>query len=136
MIQTERLITTNEDMEEVLGNISFINSVVDFKWKFVYMPFDKAKIGKGNPNQGRAINTGWLLHVEFERPDIITGAIGIGHGRSEIVWSGATESGLVKTAWLLVELMIRHELMEGFNYKGKKIFNPHNTVDALISIQE
>lgn len=61
--------------------------------------------------------------------------MGTGRGRKEFIAAGSSESGAVKTAWLLVELVVRHELMEAFNYKGKRIFNPHNSVHALASIQ-
>lgn len=37
----------------------------------------------------------------------------------------------VKTCWLRVELILRHELMEAFLYKGVRIFNPHHTVAEL-----
>ena len=44
---------------------------------------------------------------------------------------GASESAVVKTAWLLAELIVRHELMEAFLYKGIRIFDPHRTVEEL-----
>jgi hypothetical protein len=53
-----------------------------------------------------------------------------------VVWQGATLSGVVKTAWLLVELMVRHELMEGFRFDDSRIFNPHNSVLDLATVQE
>jgi len=37
---------------------------------------------------------------------------------------------------LLIELVVRHELMEAFRWQDKRIFNPHNSIEALASIQE
>jgi hypothetical protein len=119
----EQRITTLEQLQQILQNIKFANSVLDFKWEFHAEYFTQQH------------NYGWFVWVSFERPDCNTGEIGVGFGRKEIVWSQSTESSVVKTCWLLIELMVRHELMEGFTYKGKRIFNPHNTIQQLMSIQ-
>ena len=74
---------------------------------------------------------GWFVNTTFRRPDTLTGEIGIGTGRKEFVPIGASESAVVKTAWLLAELIVRHELMEAFLYKGVRIFDPHRTVEEL-----
>lgn len=124
----EPTIKTDKELEKVLSEISFVHTVLDFKWKFEYKPmvmYDEKHL----PREG------WLLWVSFERPDTITGAMGRGRGRDEIVWYGATVSGVVKTAWVLVELMVRHELMEGFRWRNARIFNPHNSVFALAGLQ-
>ncbi|HVI41833.1 MAG TPA: hypothetical protein VM577_14365, partial [Anaerovoracaceae bacterium] len=44
---------------------------------------------------------------------------------------GAYESGVVKTGWVLAEMIVHHELMEAFHYKGSRIFDPHNTTEEL-----
>ena len=44
---------------------------------------------------------------------------------------GTTESGVVETCWLLAELIVLHELMEAFEVRGVKIFDPHHTVEEL-----
>ncbi len=41
------------------------------------------------------------------------------------------DSTVVKTCWLLLELLVRHELMESFQYRGVKLFDPHKTVEEL-----
>jgi len=74
---------------------------------------------------------GWLVNTTFQRPDTHTGVLGTGRGRKEFIAVGASESGAVKTAWLLAELIVRHELMEAFRYRGVRIFDPHHTVDEL-----
>ena len=110
-------------LKAALSLITFKNTVLDFKWEF---EVEETNI------RGR---TAWLVRVSFERPDTITGEIGRGRGRDEIVYEGTTVSGAVKTAWLLVELMVRHELMEGFRWCDKRIFNPHNSVIDLARVQ-
>lgn len=115
----EPVIYTDDQLRLVLKRISFVNTVLDFKWDF---EIDRALCG-------------WLVAVTFERPDTITGEIGRGRGRQEFIRSGTSLSGVVKTAWLLVELLIRHELMEGFRFDGVRIFNPHNSVLDLADLQ-
>lgn len=130
----EPTVKTDGELEKVLSEISFVHTVLDFKWKFEYKPVVIATDRDGNPLAGSQ-REGWLLWVSFERPDTITGAVGRGRGRDEIVWKGATVSAVVKTAWVLVELMVRHELMEGFRWRNARIFNPHNSVFALAGLQ-
>lgn len=126
-IKKEKIITTTLELREVLNTISFRNSVINFDWKFCFSEFSM--------NVQRGIDAGhrrgWLVWAEFTRPDIETGKIGTGRGRDEIIYEGATESAVVKTAWLVVELLVRHELMETFSYENRVIFNPHHTVGHL-----
>ena len=123
-------ITTDSQLQEVLNGISMVNTVLDFKWMFEFKPVRTVIQGQDAPDK-----SGWLVWVSFERPDTITGKIGRGRGRDEIIWSGTYLSGVVKTAWLLVELMVRHELMEGFRFHNQRIFNPHNSVIDLMEVQ-
>ena len=58
----------------------------------------------------------------------------MGRSRTEFVQCGATESGVIKTCWLLLELTIRHELMEGFRVDGARVFSPHHRIGALIEL--
>lgn len=125
MPRPERTVNTTEELWEVLKEVTMTNSALDFKWRF--MAEDLCLRGGGRQ--------GWLVQVWFERPDTETGVISTGKSRNEIVYTGATESAVVKTCWLLLELTIRHELMEGFRWKGLRIFNPHNTVGQLAAVQ-
>lgn len=74
---------------------------------------------------------GWLINMTYERPDTFTGELGIGRGRSEFIYHGALESFVVKTAYVLLTMLVTHELMEAFMYEGKRLFNPHHTVGDL-----
>jgi hypothetical protein len=123
---SEDTVKTSEELRKVLSEVTMRNSVLDFKWEF-HIGVVRRITGVGDD--------GWLVQVSFERPDTATGIVGVGFGRKEFVPYGATVSGVVKTAWLLIELMVRHELMEGFRWRGCRIFNPHHRVDELASIE-
>jgi len=97
------------------------NTALDFKWKFRFE---------------QIADETFLVWVEFERPDTFSNEIGIGQSRKEYIGPDIKLSGVVKTCWLLIELTIRHELMEAFKWRGKRIFNPHNTVKQLASLQK
>ena len=129
MKMVEPVVNTTEELTQVLNLITFVNTVLDFKWKFELKAVEILTCGEGSTRDA------WLLWVTFERPDTITGIVGRGKGREEIIWQGTTLSGVVKTAWLLVELLVRHELMEGFRFDNTRIFNPHNSVLDLVDLQ-
>jgi hypothetical protein len=132
----EPVVTTDEQLEEVLGDITFVNTVIDFHWKFEYKPcivqFFEPGTNRGGVMRSR---NGWTVQCSFKRPDTDTGEIGIGRGREELIWQGTTISGVVKTAWLLIDLVLYHEAMEGYRWKNKRIFNPHHSVYDLTAAQ-
>lgn len=119
-VTVERQVLDDATLREVLNDVTMQNSALDFHWRFEVQPFGMF---------------GWLVNVNFRRPDTSTGVMGTGRSRNEIITFGASESSVVKTCWLLIELTIRHELLESFRWKGKRIFNPHNTVSELASLQ-
>jgi hypothetical protein len=120
----EKTINKIEELQEILDDIKFINSSLDLKYKFNVSPFTMTN----------GINYGWLIWCEFERKDCNTGQTSIGWGRKEIIWNQATVSYIVKTAWVLIKLLVEHELMEGFTWRAYRIFNPHNSVEDLAKI--
>lgn len=115
------VIQSEEQLRAVLDQISFAPSCVDMGWQW---QIEELRLQSGDLR-------GWLVNTTFRRPDTHTGEIGIGTGRQELIAYGASESAVVKTCWLLAELIVRHELMEAFLYRGVRIFNPHHSVDAL-----
>ena len=114
-------IESEQALRAVLDEITFAPSCVDMGWAW---QIEELRLADGRVR-------GWLVNTTFRRPDTHTGEIGIGTGRQELIAFGASESAAVKTAWLLAELIVRHELMEAFLYKGVRIFNPHHTVEEL-----
>lgn len=117
----EEPIRSMSALQGVLDNITFAPSCLDMGWKWTIEPNYPLNDGV----------RGWFVSTTFRRPDTRTGEIGTGTGRREFVPYGATESSVVKTAWLLAELIVRHELMEAFLYRGVRIFDPHRTVEEL-----
>ena len=120
----ELQVKTSEVLQSILNEIKMENTYILRKWWF--------EVTKCNDPK----NEGWFIKLAFERPDTETGEIGVGRGRAEFVAFGAWESGVVKTGWLLLELLVRHELMEGFRYKGCRIFNPHHSVSELMQLEQ
>lgn len=117
----EALISTEEQLRAVLDQISFAPSCVNMGWQW---QIEELRQPSGELR-------GWLINTTFRRPDTHTGEIGTGAGRKELVALGASESAVVKTCWLLAELIVRHELMEAFLYQGIRIFDPHHSVAEL-----
>ena len=115
-------VATVDDVRAVLARISFAPSCLDMGWQW---EVEELRVGSEETLKG------WHVNTTFQRPDTDTGIVGTGRGRKEFVALGTSESGVVKTAWLLAELIVRHELMEAFLYRGVRIFDPHHTVDEL-----
>jgi hypothetical protein len=118
---SEQTMGSGTDVRRVLDAVTFAPSGVnldkmDLRWEI-----------DGDCTEPR----GWLIRLTFLRPDTLTGKVGRGSGRWEFIERGATESGVVKTCWLLLELLVRHELMEAFHYKEIRLFDPHRTVADL-----
>jgi hypothetical protein len=139
----EPTIKTNDQLEEALKTITFKNTVLDFNWRFCYRQcvIDMAPHPDDKPIDGRRYGdelrkSAWLVWVSFERPDTLTGEVGRGRGRDEIIWHGSTISSVIKTCWVLVDLMVKHELMEGFRFQDARIFNPHHSVLDLAKVEE
>jgi hypothetical protein len=118
---SEVIIENEDQLRSVLAQISFAPSCVSMGWQW---QIEELRLVSGDLR-------GWLVNTTFRRPDTHTGEIGIGAGRKELVAFGASESAVVKTCWLLAELIVRHELMEAFLYKGVRIFNPHHSIEEL-----
>jgi hypothetical protein len=134
----EQRIESEQALRAVLEQITFAPSCVDMGWawqieelRLAGGTLPRKKMAARPRRVGQPRLRGWLVNTTFRRPDTHTGAIGIGTGRQELIAFGASESAVVKTAWLLAELIVRHELMEAFLYKGVRIFNPHHTVEEL-----
>ena len=77
----------------------------------------------------------FILQWEFAAPDNETGATSVQRGRKWFVSQHVIPDEIVKTAWLGVELALRHEAMEDFRYKKVAIFHPHTDVESLVEVQ-
>lgn len=74
------------------------------------------------------------VQVGTERPDTYTGEIAVGKGGKAYLSPHATDDETVKKVFSLCMSYVEHETREGFKYKGRRIFNPHITLEALYSI--
>jgi hypothetical protein len=117
-------IIQREDLLDVLSRIKLVGPLERLNWCWQAVPTAMSPGGNG-----------WMIWGEFDRPDRETGTIGRGTSRTELVLSGATISYVVKTAWVIVELSMRHEAMESFMFDGVRIFDPHRTVDQLKGVE-
>ena len=114
-------VLTFDDVQEILDNINFSKfSCIDMGWKF------ELTIRKGSEDL-------YLFRTSFWRKDIIGGKPEWGWGRWHTTPAKyATKTSIIMTAWVCVKMIVEHELLEGFEYKEKKVFNPHKTIDELV----
>lgn len=117
-VYKDKLWLELSDVEEILGNLNFAKySCVDMDFKY----------------QVQEVGGFYMIRSSFMRKDIDNGEFGPGWGRWHTTpVAGATETSIVMTAWVCVKMIIEHELLEGFEYKGKKVFHPHKTIDQLV----
>jgi hypothetical protein len=126
MNTTEKMINTMHDIITALLLIQFDEDSLFNGWDF------KVEAEQCDDPQ----RPGWWVWVTFARPDIETGEVGRGRGRTDFIAKGATVSAVVKTVWVMVQAIVMHELMHGFTYRGRPLFDPHATVDSLHSISD
>lgn len=76
----------------------------------------------------------YYFQVHCWRMDVITGQMGWGYGGKAYLSPHATDSELVQTAFGLYKAYWEHEARETFQYKGKRVFGPHISVEALLTV--
>lgn len=104
-----------KEIRTIIKSITFAPSSLDMGWKF----------------QVKEISEGFMIRTTFKRPDTNTGKTGTGYGRWMFVKKDADDRYIVMTAWVCSKLIIEHELMEAFLFKGCRILNPHKTLEEL-----
>ena len=114
-----------QEIRELLKNITFAPSNLNMGWEW------DVKTSKIYDNNGTVFEKGFVIRTTFTRPDILTGEIEKGYGRWMYIPDNITSDGLVKTAWVCAELIVKHELMEAFLYENKRIFDPHKSLKDL-----
>lgn len=67
---------------------------------------------------------GVYLSWAWPAPCVNTGIVSIQHSREWVV-TDMDEEGIVKTAFAAAKMAEEHECAENFNYKGRRIFDPH-----------
>lgn len=115
-ISKPRVTKTKEQVEEILSHVKFANSCVDMGWQW----------------EVKEIEQGFILRCSFRRPDVYKdNEIGMGFGRPWLMDKNSPVAAIVKTAWSAAKMIVEHEMMEAFEYKGAKIFNPHKSLTDL-----
>lgn len=125
------ILATTTALREVLGEITFTPSCLDMGWGWEIREVEVREVGAP---ADAGLMLGWLISTSFQRPDRETGSVARGRGREMWVPNGATLSAAVKTAWVAARLIVDHELMECFKFKGERVFDPHATIAELTSI--
>lgn len=114
-----------QEIKDVLSKVSFSPSNLDMGWDWDIKPtkiFD---------DSGVMIEKGFSIRTTFMRPDVNTGEMDKGYGRWMFIPENVSVDGLVKTAWVCAELIVKHELMEAFLYEKSRIFDPHKSISDL-----
>jgi hypothetical protein len=78
----------------------------------------------------------WYFQVECDRPDIYTKEMGVGRGGKAYLSPHMTESELVRLAFGLFLRYDEHETREWFQYRGRSVFGPHISIDAMWDIAD
>lgn len=118
---------TYDELHSILSRITFAPNNIEMGWKFVVRPV------YGEPHRSPLL--GWQIRTTFRRPDRDDGKPARGFGRWWFIPEDETVSGIVKTYYSACRMIVEHELMEAFLFDGQRIFDPHNTVDELASLQ-
>lgn len=105
-----------KDLENILSKISMSPTCLDMGWKWKV-----TKLGK----------YGYVFCLSFQRPDTLTGEIGTGYGRDWFIPNDSSEKFIVMTAWLAIDLILKHEAMEAFHYNEVRLLDPHKSLSAI-----
>jgi len=71
------------------------------------------------------------FQIQCEREDVITGEWGTGYGGKAYLSPHMTDSELVQIIFGLYKAYWEHEARETFHWKGRRIFGPHISSEAL-----
>jgi hypothetical protein len=75
-----------------------------------------------------------FFQIQCEREDVITGEWGTGYGGKAYLSEHMTDSELVQVIFGLYKAYWEHEDRETFHWKGRRIFGPHISSEALWDI--
>lgn len=125
-----------QDIAKTLDRISMGPSCLDMGWEWEIEPVVRYAdmIPRNRKHEGIIPLHGHNIRCSFQRPDTATGAIGRGFGRWWFVEADASESAIIKTAWLAMRQIVDHEMYEAFRVDGVRVFDPHVDVDDLVEI--
>lgn len=73
----------------------------------------------------------YYFQIQCWRKDVITGEFGFGFGGKYYLSENATDSELIQTVWAAYQSYWLHEARENFYWRGRRIYGPHISADAL-----
>lgn len=76
-------------------------------------------------------NGRFYFQISCERPDAITGVMGTGRSGKAFLSQHMTSSELVQVAFGLYKGYWEHEAREMFKWRGRRVFGPHISTEAL-----
>ncbi|QHB37072.1 hypothetical protein QDA00_gp31 [Microbacterium phage Matzah] len=71
------------------------------------------------------------LQIECYRLDVIAQEMGFGYGGKAYLSPHATDSELIQTMFGLYKGYWEHEARENFEWRGRRVFGPHISTEAL-----
>jgi hypothetical protein len=106
---------------EFLGRLIGIVDQIDLGMKC------RINIGHDDENDpGR-----YYLQIECIRVDVITGVEGLGYGGKAYLSEHMTDSEIIQVAFGIYKGYWEHEARETFQWKGRRVFGPHISTEAL-----
>jgi hypothetical protein len=73
----------------------------------------------------------WFLQIQCWRKDVITDEMGLGYGGKAYPSPHASDSEIVQTIFGLYKGYWEHEARETFQWRGRRVFGPHISTEAL-----
>lgn len=80
--------------------------------------------------EGEDISRHWV-RIKCWRKDVITGEMGWGYGGKGYVAPEQSDGQIVQMIFGLFVNYWTHEAREGFTWRGRRVFGPHNKITAL-----
>lgn len=76
----------------------------------------------------------FYFQIKCLRRDVITGEMGYGYGGKAYLSPHATDNELIQTVFGLYKGYWEHEARENFKWRGRRVFGPHISTEALWEI--
>lgn len=76
------------------------------------------------------------MQVQCYRMDTVTSEMGVGKGGKCYLSPHMTDQEIVQNAFGLFKAYEEHECREFFTYKGKRIYGPHISLEALLEVAD
>jgi hypothetical protein len=118
------MTTTESDVSVEFGN-RVLDLVTDITYKDGY--FITVRLSP----EGRL-----YMQVICQRKDAVTGEMGVGKGGKCYLSQFMTDQEIVQNAFGLFKAYEEHECREFFKFRGRRIYGPHISLEALIEVAD